>query len=160
MIVSINGCGITSRKSCRITQEKPEVCVLGCSLRGPLCIIRGRLVIVLVECLLCRPGLPRHLDARTPSHPAFRGRHRGSSLPAARGLFFPWLLGGFELCPLISNVCANPVRLASSTQQAIRHDRFLNIPFPGCGLPTVRLAVRSDAYTVASVGHESRSGAG
>src|SRR5437660_11576949 len=99
MIVSINGCGITSRKSCRITQEKPEVCVLGCSLRGPLCIIRGRLVIALVECLLCRPGLPRHLDARTPSHPAFRGRHRGSSLACRARALLPLVAGGIGALP-------------------------------------------------------------
>ena len=71
----------------------------------------------------------------------------GLPFPAARGLFFPWLVGGLELGPLISNVCANPAAaLASSTQQAIPHDRLLNITSPGCGFETVRLTMRSDAY--------------
>src|SRR5438445_12772787 len=93
----------------------------------------------------------------------WKGMCKNRSWRSVCCVLLPSLTGFAQTCEISrqsSNLCANGVRLASNTQQAIRHDRFLNIPFPGCGLPTVRLAVRSDAYTVASVGHESRSGAG
>ena len=112
VIVGINGSGITSREPCRITQEKPEIGVLGSRFGGTFGKVRRSLEVALVERLLSRPSLARHLDARAPPHPAVRDRPRRSSLSGRARTLLSLAGGGIGAWPVNLERLREPGRRA------------------------------------------------